>query len=61
MCEGTQPVDAECRLAGSVQQLPENVSCGTFGVKCIPDANFSCLDVEVQFACARSRGNKGWE
>ncbi|KAK7506491.1 hypothetical protein BaRGS_00001966, partial [Batillaria attramentaria] len=63
VCEDTEPIDAECRLAGSQGPVPFGVKCDAAGLQCISgrdiSANETCPDMEIHFKCARSRVFEG--
>ena len=60
ICENTEPVGVECRLATTQGAIPSGVVCDLTGLQCIAGrdipANETCPDMEIRYRCARSRG-----
>ena len=60
ICENTEPVGVECRLATTLGAIPSGVVCDLTGLQCIAGrnipANETCPDMEIRYRCARSRG-----
>ena len=60
ICENTEPVGVECRVAATQGAIPTGVVCDLSGLQCIAGrnipANDTCPDMEIRYRCARSRG-----
>ena len=61
ICENTEPVGVECRVADTLGAIPSGVDCDLTGLTCSIGldvaANDTCPDMEIRFKCARSRGD----
>ncbi|XP_070188097.1 uncharacterized protein [Littorina saxatilis] len=57
VCENTEPVDVECRVAATQGTIPAGVTCQLSGLQCTPSP--SCPDMEIRYKCARSRVFEG--
>lgn len=61
VCNGTEPIDAECRVVGS--KAPSSgtgdtfsMPCGVGGLECTDEVNNPCEDYEVRYKCAVHKG-----
>ncbi|XP_065923868.1 uncharacterized protein [Magallana gigas] len=61
VCNGTEPIDAECRVVGS--KAPSSgtgdtfsLPCGVDGIECTDQVNNPCEDYEVRYKCAVYKG-----
>ena len=57
VCEGTEPIDVECRQVGTGFAPASGVSCTVDGLRC--EGNTFCADYEVRYKCSTSRGMYG--
>lgn len=61
VCNGTEPIDAECRVVGSKAPSSEtgdtfSLPCGVDGIECTDQVNNPCEDYEVRYKCAVYKG-----
>lgn len=61
VCNGTDPIDAECRVVGTEVPSAQTGdsfarSCGVEGIECSASSTNPCEDYEVRYKCSVYKG-----